>query len=79
MYRAGGLGRKILSGARGVLLRLRDALRASSYDLIVVQREAIQLERQFEGAFAPSRAKLVFDFDDAIWILDASVANRRLA
>ena len=45
-----------------------------------MQREALQLGTAwFERAAAQSRARLVFDFDDAIWLQNVSDANRRLA
>ena len=81
MYRAGGVPRKALIAARGALRRLREAVEASSaYDIVVIQREAIQLGTAvFEAAMSRSSARLVFDFDDAIWLPEASDANRRLS
>ena len=80
MYRPGGLARKALVMGRGVLRRLWEVRAASRYDIVVVQREATQLgTAAFEAAVARSQAKLVFDFDDAIWLPDASPANRRFA
>lgn len=80
MYRPGGLGRKALMTARGALRRLEEVGKASRYDIVMVQREAIQLgSAAFEAAVSRSSAKLVFDFDDAIWLPDASPANRKFA
>ena len=48
--------------------RLRDVLKANSYDAIFIQREAFMLGTTLiEQRFAKSRAKVVFDFDDSIW------------
>ena len=80
MYRPGATGRKALIAARGLVRRLRESLSLSDYDIVVVQREAMQLgTAAFEAAAGRSRAKLVFDFDDAIWLADVSPANRRFA
>ncbi len=71
---------KALITARGALKRLRQALATGSYDIVFVQREATQLgTAAFEAAVARSSAKLVFDFDDAIWFANSSDANRRFA
>jgi len=80
MYRPGGVARKALSVGRGVLRRLREALEASDYEIVIVQREAIQLGTSaFEAAVGRSSANLVFDFDDAIWLPDVSPANRQFS
>jgi glycosyltransferase involved in cell wall biosynthesis len=72
--------RKALIAGRGLVRRLGDLASAAKYDIVFVQREAIQLGTAlFEDAFRRSGARLVFDFDDAIWLPNASEANRRLA
>jgi glycosyltransferase involved in cell wall biosynthesis len=80
LYAPGRHARKALIAARGFLRRLGDVARASRYDIIFVQREAIQLGTAlFEDALSRTDARLVFDFDDAIWLSNASEANRRFA
>jgi glycosyltransferase involved in cell wall biosynthesis len=80
MYGRKGLPRKAWIGLRGVGQRVRDLLRLRDFDIVVVQREAIQLGTAlFERATARARPRLVFDFDDAIWLPNASSANSRLA
>jgi glycosyltransferase involved in cell wall biosynthesis len=80
LYASGNVPRKALIFARGLATRLRQALTRSDYDVAIVQREAIQLGTTvFESALARSSTKLVFDFDDAIWLPDTSPANRRLS
>jgi glycosyltransferase involved in cell wall biosynthesis len=80
MYGRNGLVRKAWIGLRGVGQRARDLLRLRDFDIVVVQREAIQLGTAlFERAAARARPRLVFDFDDAIWLPNASSANSRLA
>ncbi len=57
--------------------RLNDLRRADSYDVIFVQREAIMIGTSyFERQFA-KKTNLIYDFDDSIWLLDMSVANKK--
>jgi len=56
---------------------MRDVVNANKYDIIFIQREAFMTGSAFfEKRFAASKAKVVFDFDDAIWNHDVSDANR---
>ena len=60
--------------------RQRDVARADEFDIIFVQREAFMTgSTKFEEAFAASKAKLVFDFDDSIWLQNVSAANKKLS
>jgi glycosyltransferase involved in cell wall biosynthesis len=80
LYAPGNTGRKAAVFARGLAQRLSQALRRPDVDVAIVQREAIQLGTTvFESALARSTTKLVFDFDDAIWLPDTSPANRRMS
>jgi glycosyltransferase involved in cell wall biosynthesis len=80
MYGSRGIARKAWIGARGVGQRVRDLFRLRDFDIVVVQREAIQFGTAlFERAAARTRPRLLFDFDDAIWLPNASRANSRLA
>jgi glycosyltransferase involved in cell wall biosynthesis len=79
LYAPGNTARKAALFARGLVTRLVQSLRRSDYDIAIVQREAIQLGTTvFESALARSPTKLVFDFDDAIWLPDTSPANTRM-
>jgi glycosyltransferase involved in cell wall biosynthesis len=72
--------RKGLIAAQELVRRSRQLRHLSEYDIVFVQREAVQLGTGwFERAVSRSRARLVFDFDDAIWLQNASDANRRFA
>jgi glycosyltransferase involved in cell wall biosynthesis len=54
-----------------------DVARANDFDIIFIFREALMTgSMKFERQFHNSRAKVVFDFDDAIWHLNVSDANR---
>jgi glycosyltransferase involved in cell wall biosynthesis len=80
LYAPGNTARKARMFARGLAERLWQSLRRPDADVAIVQREAIQLGTTvFESALARSRTRLVFDFDDAIWLPDTSPANRRMA
>lgn len=77
-YAPGNLHNKLFVFLKSALLRCKDVMRAGKYDIIFVQREAFMTGSSFfEKMFARSRAKLVFDFDDAIWNHDVSDANRK--
>jgi len=77
-YSPGNMSTKLLIFIKSALRRMRDVVNAGSYDLIFVQREAFMTgSSYFEKKFAKSKAKLVFDFDDAIWNHDVSEANKK--
>ena len=49
------------------------------YDIVFIQREAFMTKSiKFEKAFSNSNAKVIFDFDDSIWISNVSEANKKL-
>jgi glycosyltransferase involved in cell wall biosynthesis len=59
--------------------RKNDIKNIDQYDIVFIQREAFMTGSiKFETAFANSRAKVIFDFDDSIWLSNASAANKRL-
>ena len=65
---------------KSVAVRLRDVLSAGRYDIVFIFREALMINTAIiERLLAASRAKLVFDFDDAIWLPRVSEANGMLA
>jgi glycosyltransferase involved in cell wall biosynthesis len=79
MYKPGNFFRKLLIVAKAFRIRLNNVFRRNDYAIIFIFREAFMTGSTFfERMFRRSRAKLVFDFDDAIWHLDISEANRRL-
>ncbi len=74
---------KILAKARifkkSLKLRAEHVRRAKDFDLVVLQREALMTGSiRYERAFANSGVPLIYDFDDAIWHMDVSEANRKL-
>ncbi len=77
-YQPGNISNKILFFAKSIYKRLNDVIKANQYDIIFVQREAFMTGSTFfEKRFSKSKAKLIFDFDDAIWHLDISEANKK--
>lgn len=77
-YSPGHLFKKFLFTVKSAVKRLKDLKRADDFDIIFVQREAYMTGSTFfEKRFAGSKAKLVYDFDDSIWIMDTSDANKK--
>ena len=59
-------------------IRQLDVSRMQDFDVIFLYREALMTRSiRYELKFRSSRAKLIFDFDDSIWLPNVSEANRR--
>jgi glycosyltransferase involved in cell wall biosynthesis len=59
--------------------RLKDVRRAQQFDIVFVFREAFFTgTTYFEKRLNKLSTKVVFDFDDSIWIPNVSTANKRL-
>jgi glycosyltransferase involved in cell wall biosynthesis len=57
--------------------RKKDLKRAGNFDIIFVQREAYYIGTSFfEKRFA-KKSKLIFDFDDSLWLSHVSDVNRK--
>ncbi|MBE7442720.1 MAG: glycosyltransferase family 4 protein [Flavobacteriales bacterium] len=57
--------------------RLRELNQIKENDIIFIQRECFMLGTSFfERRFAKSGAKVIFDFDDSIWLQNVSEANK---
>ncbi len=74
---------RILAKARifkkSLKLRAEHVRRVRDFDVVVLQREALMTGSiRFERAFANSGVPMVYDFDDAIWHMDVSEANKKL-
>lgn len=77
-YGKGGTIKKISILLKGRLQRQRDVSRFKEFDIIFIQREASFFGHSyFEKAAYESGKKVVFDFDDAIWLADTSAANKK--
>ena len=78
-YSPGRLGAKAGIFAKSWLRRREQVKRVRDFDLVVIQREAFMTgSTRFEEQLAASGVPVVYDFDDAIWHMDVSDANRRL-
>jgi len=61
-------------------MRAGNCMQANNYDIIFIFREATLLGTAFfEKWMSRSKAKLIFDFDDAIWVDNVSNSNKSLA
>lgn len=71
-YGSGNTIGKAMVGISATLKRARDLFSANKYDYIFIYRDAFFFGVFFEWLFKKSKAKLVFDFDDSIWLQDAN-------
>lgn len=78
LYRRGHFLRKFAGIIRGKFRRIRDVLRMGRYDYIFIHREIFPVGPPvFEFIITKIlRKKVIFDFDDAIWIPNHSDHNR---
>jgi glycosyltransferase involved in cell wall biosynthesis len=78
LYSPGNVPRKALLTARLMVKRWLETFKLARYDVVLVQREALFFGGPWlELAAKRNGAKLVFDFDDAIWLADTSAFNQR--
>jgi glycosyltransferase involved in cell wall biosynthesis len=79
LYRKGYYFQKFRILLNAILKRLKDVSRANEFDIVFVHREALLLgSSYFEKRFRKSKAKMLYDFDDSIWLGDTSDANKKL-
>lgn len=77
LYRPGGSVYKAAYFGMRVLHRLLDAAQARRFDAVFVQREAMPIgPALFESMVARLGCPVIYDFDDAIYLLRSSNANR---
>ena len=79
-YGEGNLFRKFLILLKSLKQRWKDIKNADQYDIVFIYREALMVGTVlFERMLKKSKAKIIFDFDDAIWLPDVSQGNSNLA
>ncbi len=79
-YSKGRYFSKLIIVFKSFFHRLKDLKIAKNCEFVFVYREAFMLgTTYFEKRFAKSGAKLIFDFDDAIWLNDTSAGNQKLS
>lgn len=77
-YAKGNTLRKVWIGLKAILKRFRDVINMNRYDIIFISRRAFLTEHMFfEWCFSKSKAKLIFDLDDAVWIDALSDYNKK--
>lgn len=76
-YKPGSLLKKTMALLKGFSVRLSDCFTAYKYDLIFIHREASPIGPPiFEWFLARIlQKKLIYDFDDAIWLTDKPKEN----
>lgn len=77
-YRPGRYGRKARIAWQAARRRIGELRNGSLADIVFVQREAFMLGTSWFERRAARRSRLMFDFDDAIWLPDVSGPNRSL-
>lgn len=79
LYSKGNYLKKALLAKRAWRKRKADLRKVDTFDVIFIFREALLTgSTYFEKQFAKSTAKVVFDFDDAIWLPNVSSGNKAL-
>lgn len=77
-YSKGNVVAKGMILLRSVLKRMSDRRRLKQFDIIFIQREALFTgSNLFERSAFRSGARVIFDFDDSIWLLDTSPGNKK--
>ncbi len=81
LYKSGHSGSKLLGFVRGFARRTRMLMYARSFDFVFIHRECMPIGPPvFEWALAKViGCKLIYDFDDAIWLPNTSHENRFVA
>lgn len=76
-YHPGNYFKKAFILLKSIFIRLNDLRRAKQFDVIFIQREALLLGSSFFEKQFYKRNKVIFDFDDSIWLLDTSPENKK--
>ena len=69
-YSEGNLFSKSVIGLKALLKRLRDVFRAHKFDFVYIYRDAFFFGTFFERMMTKKGARIIYDFDDAIWLMD---------
>lgn len=78
LYKPGHFLEKARFVQRSVSKRRADVARMNEFDIIFISREALMTRSTwFERAFRKGKARIIYDFDDSIWLSNVSDANRR--
>lgn len=78
-YSNGYYVRKFFIFLKSLHQRFNDLKRIKEYDIVFIYREAVMFGSAFfEKRFKKRGAKIILDFDDAIWLMDVSQGNKNL-
>ena len=78
-YSKGNWFQKLFLVVRCFKKRLKDVKNATNFDIIFIQREAFFTgTTYFEKKLNQLPVKVIFDFDDAIWLPNVSPGNKKL-
>lgn len=77
-YGKGKIVSKAFITLKSFFIRFKDWMRYNQFDIIFIQREALFVGSTFfERKAFRSKAKVIFDFDDSIWLMDTSPENKK--
>lgn len=77
-YGAGNYLAKIGILLRSIFKLFFKSFQAGKYDFVFVQREAFMLGTTFFEQLFARKTKMIFDFDDSIWLQNVSAGNKAL-
>ncbi len=77
-YTPGNYFNKFIILVKGFAKRVNESFFAKKPDIVFVQRESFMLGTSFFEKRFSKRSKLIFDFDDSIWMQNVSAANKKL-
>lgn len=79
-YSPGNSLKKLMILIKAFFIRIKDIFRANQYDILFIQREAYMIGPAFfERLLKLGNHKIIYDFDDAIWINDTSEENKKFS
>jgi glycosyltransferase involved in cell wall biosynthesis len=77
-YSSGNTIKKAFILLKGIFIRIKDIFRFKKFDIVFIQREACFFGTSyFEKKAFKSGARVIFDFDDSIWLSDTSPGNKK--
>ncbi len=78
-YQRGNYNGKFKIFLKSTLKRIIETIQTQNYDIVFIQRECYMLGTSFFERMFSKKAKVIFDFDDAIWLPNVSSENQKLA
>lgn len=79
-YKNGYVIKKFFIFLKSIIIRFFDVMRCLNYDFIYIYRETLMIGSVFyERLFWCLGRKIIYDFDDSIWLNDTSDGNKQLS